>query len=281
MKDGKVKNRKVLVTGNEGFIGGHLCRKLKAEGIEVVGLDKDCGGITNWDLITLKSQGVGSIFHLGAMSDANKCNAGYCWTNEVNVTGTFNVLEIARRLGNIKVVFASSAAVYEPRDLYAVTKVIGEAYCNLYRSYGLPIAVLRLFNVYGTEQKSEAVIPRFMRRALAGQPFVISGDGEQTRDFVMVDDVADAMIQALHHEGTFDIGTGKATSISDLARLMAKVTGNNKLSMYSLENSGIKESQAKPPKWFKPQYTLEEGLRITFDWFKENENENSSSNSSL
>lgn len=277
-----MKNKKVLVTGNEGFIGRHLCRRLKAGGIEVVGLDKDCGGgVTNLALVSMKSRGVDCIFHLGAMSDASKCDDGYCWAHEVNVTGTFNVLEIARRLGNIKVVFASSAAVYEPRDMYAVTKVIGEAYCNLYRSYGLPIAVLRFFNVYGTEQRSNAVIPRFMRRALAGQPFEITGDGEQTRDFVMVDDVADAMILALQHEGTFDIGTGKPTSIKDLAKLMTEITGNNKLPMYSLDSSGIKESQAKPPKWFKPRHTLEEGLRLTFDWFKEDANENSGNNSSL
>lgn len=265
-----MKVKKVLVTGNEGFIGKHLCRKLKAKGFEVVGLDKDYGGITNWDLLTLKSQGVGSIFHLGAMSDASKCAAGYCWANEVNVTGTFNVLEIARRLGNIKVVFASSAAVYEPRDMYGVTKVIGEAYCRLYQSYGVPIAILRFFNVYGTEQRSDAVIPKFMRRALLGQPFVIIGDGEQTRDFVMVDDVVEATIRASQYEGTFDIGTGKPTSIKDLAKLMAEITGNDKLPMYNLDSGGIKESQAKPPKWFNPHYILEEGLQITFDWFKEN-----------
>ena len=81
------------------------------------------------------------------------------------------------------------------------------------------------------------------------------------------------LILALQHEGVFDIGTGKPTSIKDLAKLMAEITGNSKLPMYNLDSSGIKESQAKPPKWFKPRYTLEEGLQITFDWFKENKNE--------
>ncbi len=282
LKGNKMAIKKALVTGSEGFIGTHLCRRLKTNGVEVVGLDKDYGGVTNWSLLMHKSQDVDCIFHLGAMSDAIKCGADYYWANQVNATGTFNVLEVARQLGNIKVVFASSAAVYEPKDMYAVLKVIGEAYCRLYQSYGLPIAVLRLFNVYGTEQNSEAVIPRFMRRALAGQPFVITGDGEQTRDFVMVDDVAEAMIQAIKYEGTFDIGTGKPTSIKNLAKLLAEITNNGKLPVYSLDSIGIKESQAKPPKWFKPKYTLEEGLQKTFDWFKEYVNaQNSGSDSSI
>lgn len=281
MKGDDIKLKKVLVTGNEGFIGGHLCRKLKAEGIEVVGLDKGYGGIKNWDLLTLKSRGVGKIFHLGALSDANKCDTDYCWAHEVNVTGTFNVLEIARQLGNIKVVFASSAAVYEPKDMYAVTKSIGESYCRLYQNYGVPIAILRFFNVYGTGQRSEAVIPRFMRRALAGKPFVITGDGEQTRDFVMVDDVVEAIIQAMQYEGVFDIGTGKPTSIKDLAKIMAEITGNKKPPVYNSENRGIKESQAKPPKWFKPRYSLELGLRIMFEWLEECKDENFGINSSL
>lgn len=281
MKGNSVKLKKVLVTGHKGFIGGHLCRQIKSQGIEVVGLDKDYGGgVTNRALVSQKAQGVDCIFHLGALSDASKCDDDYSWANEVNVKGTFNVLEMARQLGNIKVVFASSAAVYEPRDMYAVTKSIGEAYCRLYQSLGVPIAVLRYFNVYGTEQKSEAVIPRFMRRALLGQPFIINGTGIQTRDFIMVDDVAHATIQASEHEGTFDIGTGKPTSIKDLAIIMVKITGNKKLPIYTSDNGGIKESQAKPPKWFKPQYGLDEGLRIMFEWFKEN-NENGSSNSSL
>ena len=261
---------KVLVTGNEGFIGRHLCRKLQCENIEVVGLDKDYGGITNWSLLMQKAQGVDCIFHLGAMSDAIKCGADYYWANQVNSTGTFNVLEVARQLSNIKVIFASSAAVYEPQDMYGVLKAIGEKYCCLYRRYGLHIAVLRFCNVYGIEQYSEAVIPRFIRRALAGQYFMITGDGSQTRDFVMVDDVVEAMIQAMQYEGTFDIGIGKSASIKELAELIAEVAGNKKPPMYSTDSCGIQESQARPPKWFKPRYMLREGLQITYEWFKEN-----------
>jgi len=262
--------KKALVTGNEGFIGRHLCRKLITEGIEVVGLDKDYGGITNCGLLMRKCVGVDCIFHLGAMSDAIKCNADYYWANIVNGIGTFNVLEIARQVGNIRVIFTSSASIYEPRDMYATTKVVGEEYCRLYQGYGMPIAVLRLFNVYGTEQSSEAVIPRFMRRALKGEPFVITGDGTQTRDFVMVDDVVGAMIQALKQEGTFDIGTGKSVSINDLAKLVASITGNDRQVFDGSADCGIKESEAKPPKWFSPQYSLEEGLKKTFLWFLEN-----------
>ena len=261
---------KVLVTGNEGFIGRHLCRRLQSENIEVVGLDKDYGGITNWSLLMRKSQGIDCIFHLAAMSDAIKCGADYYWANQVNGTGTFNVLEVARQLGNIKVIFASSAAVYEPKDMYATLKVIGESYCRLYQSYGMPVAILRFFNVYGTEQNSEAVIPRFMRKALLGQPFIITGDGKQTRDFVMVDDVVEAIIKSVEYEGTFDIGTGSSVSINELVKLMTIVTGNKNFPIYSDISAGIQESQAKPPEWFKPHYTLEEGLQITFNWFKEN-----------
>jgi nucleoside-diphosphate-sugar epimerase len=281
MKGNRMK--KVLVTGHKGFIGNHLCRKLESEGIEVIGLDKDYGGgITNHFLVSRLSQGVDCIFHLGALSDASKCDADCNWAHEVNVTGTFNVLEIARRLGNIKVVFASSAAVYEPMDMYAMTKSIGEAYCRLYGLYKVPITVLRFFNVYGIEQRSEAVIPRFMRRALGSKPFVITGDGEQTRDFVMVDDVAEAIVRASGYEGTFDIGTGKAISINGLVDLMVEVTGVDIPPIHNfMTGSGIKESQAKPPDWFKPRYTLEKGLQKTFDWFKEHKNENTSVDSSL
>jgi nucleoside-diphosphate-sugar epimerase len=103
----------------------------------------------------------------------------------------------------------------------------------------------------------------------------------QTRDFVNAEDVAHATIQASQYEGIFDIGTGKPTSINGLAKILAEITGNKNLPVYNLGDGGIQESQAKPPNWFKPRYTLEMGLQEMFYWFKEQIDEDSGVDSSV
>lgn len=223
---------KVLVTGAAGFIGSHLCRRLVAEGHEVVGLDDLSAGhvgnladVPDLDLVKADlrdaeavakaAAGCDAILHHGARKSVPRSIREPEVFTEVNVGGTLNVL-LAARERSANVVFASSSSVYgdqdvyplrenlepRPRSPYAATKVAGEALVRAWwHSYGVPTVTLRYFNVYGPWQdpasEYAAVIPRFATACLGrGRP-VIYGDGEQARDFTYIDDVVDANLLAM------------------------------------------------------------------------------------
>jgi nucleoside-diphosphate-sugar epimerase len=222
---------RVLVTGAAGFIGSHLCRRLVAEGHEVVGFDDLSDGILSnlsdvpevrfveGDLrdeaaVRKATAGCGVILHHGAMKSVPRSIQLPEATTDVNVLGTLNVLLAARDEG-AAVVSASSSSVYgdqeayplredmepRPRSPYAATKLSGEALCRAWwHSYSVRAVSFRYFNVYGPGQdpKSEyaAVIPRFTVACLDGGTPVIYGDGEQARDFTYIDDVVEANVRA-------------------------------------------------------------------------------------
>jgi nucleoside-diphosphate-sugar epimerase len=220
-----------LVTGAAGFIGSHLCRRLLAEGHEVVGLDDlSDGSLDNLadtpevrfveaDLreeAAVRQAAIGSsvILHHGAMRSVPRSIALPEKTSDVNVRGTLNVL-LAAREEAATVVFASSSSLYGdqerfplredmtpmPRSPYAASKVAGEAYCRAWwLSFGVPTVALRYFNVYGPGQDPNneyaAVIPRFILACLTGKRPEIHGDGDQSRDFTFIDDVVEANLLA-------------------------------------------------------------------------------------
>jgi nucleoside-diphosphate-sugar epimerase len=218
---------RALVTGAAGFIGSHLCRRLVADGHEVVGFDDLSDGLTEnlgdvqevrlvvADLrdekaVLKAAAGCDVVLHHAAMKSVPRSVRLPEATTDVNVRGTLNVL-LAAKEESATVVFASSSSVYgdqelfplredmepRPRSPYAATKLAGEALCRAWwHSYSVPTMSFRYFNVYGPGQdpNSEyaAVIPRFTVACLAGEAPIIHGDGEQARDFTFIDDVVEA-----------------------------------------------------------------------------------------
>lgn len=255
------KHAIALVTGGAGFIGSRLVDRLIQSGYDVRVIDDFSNGrlknieahigrkgfklvkgsINRSDNLKRAMKDVDTVFHLAAVVSIQRSLEEPGFVNEVNVGGTLTVLEEARRRDVGRVVFASSAAVYGDRNRppieedcslaplspYGATKAAGEAYCSAYgRTYGMDTVVLRYFNVYGPRRSPSmysGVMTRFAAAALGGKPLIVYGDGNQTRDFVHVDDVVAATVAAGEAQKTggeiFNVGTGHKTSILELARL--------------------------------------------------------------
>ena len=252
-------NKKIaVVTGGAGFIGSHLVEELLKCGYEVRVVDSLVAGKRENvpdDAIFFKTDirdsnslipifsGVHTIFHLAALPRVEYTIQHSVESHEVNVTGTLNVLMVARDSGISRVVLASSAAVYgdceevpltekstpTPLSPYALHKYVCEQYMGLfYRLYGLGTVSLRFFNVYGPRLDPDGpyalVIGRFMKLLKEGKPLTIVGDGEQTRDFIHVRDIVNALITAAESKNVgngevINIGTGIETSVNELADL--------------------------------------------------------------
>jgi UDP-glucose 4-epimerase len=252
------RGRSVLVTGGAGFIGSHLVEALCAENDVRVVDDLSSGQESNLvDEVTLVEgdvrdqrvleeaiEGVDLVFHQAALASVPLSIEAPMESHAVNATATLSLLELAREEA-CRVVLASSPAIYgEPEELpiaedhptkptspYGLDKLALDRYATIYNDlYGVETVVLRYFNAYGPRQgESEysAVISAFMRQARSGGPIVVHGDGEQTRDFVHVSDIVRANLLAAETEHVgeaFNIGTGEATSIRDLAELVRDAT---------------------------------------------------------
>jgi UDP-glucose 4-epimerase len=276
---------KVLITGGAGFVGSHLAKRIKPSvlfdwrnpgylfkraGEKSRLIYENCkfvhGDVRKpRDLEKcLKFGRIDVIIHLAAIPGVKLCNENPRLAREVNVGGTRNVLEFARRNDILRVLFASAAAVYgeikrrpitedhpiNPLNLYAETKVKGEELCRGYsEKYGIKYTIMRMSNVYGPGfqvKPNLSVVPRFVLRAFSNQPLTIYGDGEQTRDFVHVEDVAQAQELALEmHEAEnqiFNIGSGEATSVNELAKVIRKA-------MRELYDREVKVERIEVPEW--------------------------------
>lgn len=306
---------KVLVTGGAGFIGSNLCRRLGAlpEVTEVVAFDdlstgfranvEDCprtrlvvGDLLDRDALRDAAAGAASIVHLAARPSVPLSIADPVASHHVNVTGTVEVLEAARRTG-AHVVVASSSAVYgdsaespkhegmvqQPLSPYGVTKVATEGYAAAYlHSFGVPTLAFRFFNVFGPAQPAghayAAVVPAFVSSALAGRPLPVHGDGRQVRDFVFVDTVTDALARSVLGRVTsvhpVNLATGDATDLLTLVRELAEVL-DEPLEVEHLEPRAgdIVDSRADPSA-FRALFPdlvptdRQEGLRRTVDWWR-------------
>ncbi|HAU30891.1 MAG TPA: GDP-mannose 4,6-dehydratase [Desulfotomaculum sp.] len=312
----KIENKRVLVTGGAGFIGSHMVEELyqnneviiiddlstgKLKNIEPFLKNKRVqfinGSITDLPLLQTAFQGADYIFHEAAVTSVPRSINDPVINNDVNITGTLNVLIAARDNKVKKVVYASSSAVYgnnpnlplkeeyapDPLSPYALSKLTGEYYCNIFPEiYGLPAVSLRYFNVYGPRQDPDsqyaAVIPIFIRKILADERPVIYGDGEQTRDFVFVKDVVQANILAALSEvmGPVNVGAGKTTSINKLVGILIKITGGQAAGIkpvYTRPRPGdprqsLADISAAKVFGYNPCYPIEEGLKITCQYFK-------------
>jgi UDP-glucose 4-epimerase len=303
---------KVVVTGGAGFIGSHLADELAARDYRVVIFDDlstgstanveaispkvefERGSITDLPALQRVCEGARFIFHLAALPSVPRSIENPLASQEVNGTGTLKVLLAARDAGVSKVVYSSSSSVYgdtptlpkredmtpHPQSPYAVTKAAGEHYCRVFEEvYGLPTACLRYFNVYGPRQDPNsqyaAVIPSFIQRTGAGEPPVIFGDGEQTRDFTFVRDVVAANIQAAEGQasGVYNIGRGERVSLNELARLVIELSGRDLKPVYEGPRAGdVRHSLADISRargfGYDPQFSLKEGLRYIYDSLK-------------
>jgi UDP-glucose 4-epimerase len=225
------------------------------------------GSVCDLDLLNRLFKGVDYVFHQAAVVSVPQSIEDPKRSHEVNLTGSLNVLIAARDAGVKKVILASSSAVYgdspallkqenqvpQPQSPYAVTKLATEYYSQIFRSaFGLQSLCLRYFNIYGPRQDLHsdyaAVIPRFIQALLEGKAPTIFGDGQQTRDFVFVKDVVSANLAAAASSagGIYNIASGRAISLNDLAQLLSKLTDRQDLRPhYAPERVGdIKHSRA-------------------------------------
>jgi UDP-glucose 4-epimerase len=303
-----------LVTGGAGFIGGHLVERLVSDGWQVRVLDDFSSGrasnlsacegrfelhrgdLTDVDLLDRAVSGTDVIFHEGAIASVPQSIDDPERTHHVNTTGTLRVLQAARRHGVRRVVFAASSAAYgndetlpkredqRPDILspYAAQKYASELYLGLFHDlYGLETVALRYFNVYGPRQdpKSDyaAVIPLFIAAALREKTLRIHGDGEQTRDFVYVDDVVEANLLAAGAPGVggvYNVASGRRTSVNDLVRVISSCVGREVDVKFEDERAGdVRHSWAdidrtRAALGFTPSVDLQTGLERTVDAFR-------------
>lgn len=301
---------KVLVTGGAGFIGSHIVEHFQPTA-EVRVLDNLRSGfkhnlgsfkhelieasICDREAVRAAMQNVDFVFHLAAMVSVPESMQKPVECNEINTMGTLIVLEEAARAKVKKLVFSSSAAIYgdnpvtpkietmlpEPKSPYAITKLDGEYYCKMFADEGrLATACLRYFNVFGPRQnpKSQyaAAVPIFIERALKNEPITIYGDGEQTRDFIYVKDIAAAnAFFATQSTATdvFNIGYGRRISINDLAATICKLAGSQSKIQHAPERTGdVKHSLAGIDKLrgarFNPAGNFKDGLDETIEFFR-------------
>ena len=316
----KLKNAKVLVIGAAGFIGGFLVKEILKEPVKEVILydnftrgkidnikeslkDPRCtifsygGDIRETDILNNAIEGVDYVFHLAAMWLLH-CKNFPRTAFDVNIAGTFNVLEACVKHKVKKLIYSSSASVYgnaaqvpmtedhpfNNKNFYGATKIAGEAMCTAYNDrYGLEIIGLRYMNVYGPGQDQHAaysgVVPIVLNKIDKNEPPKVNGDGRQAYDFIYVEDVARSNIDAVKSDiklGYYNVGTEVQTTIKELCNTILKLKKSDlKINYipYSTDDArqlvqnriGSRQKAEKELK-FKYQYSLEDGLKALINW---------------
>jgi nucleoside-diphosphate-sugar epimerase len=303
----------VLVSGGAGFIGSHVTAELlrrghtvrvidnfstgSRENLAAVGGDVELieGDIRSYERTHAATKGVDCVIHLAALPSVPRSVQDPLTTNEVNVTGTLNVVLAARDAGTQRVVMASSSSVYgraqelpkterlvpQPISPYGVSKLAAEQYCmGLNAVYGIEVAALRYFNVFGPRQDPNSqysgVIPKFLSQALDGVPLVVFGDGTQSRDFTYVDNVVAATLAASECalEGPLicNVGCGSAHTVLALAEAVGRVAERAVQIEYvparpgDVLHSFADITVARGALGYDPAVGLQEGLERTLDW---------------
>jgi UDP-glucose 4-epimerase len=289
-----------LVTGGAGFIGSHVARRLLDEGHEVLVLDDLSSGslekfpkgarletvdICDADAIHPFFRGMDGVFHLAALPRVPLSVEDPIRTHRVNVDGFLNVLVAARDAKVRRVVFSSSSAIYgggarlpqqegmpaDPLNPYALQKHIGEGYAKLFAQlYGLQTVSLRYFNVYGPGMADEGaystVVAHFLLRRRAGLPLRIDGDGAQTRDFVHVDDVAEANVRAMDSEAVgmgevINVGSGRRFSVNEIAAMVGGPVQRGPARAGDARDTLADIRRAEDLLGWEPRVSLEDGIR--------------------
>lgn len=305
---------KVVVTGGAGFIGGNLCRHLRDSGRveDVVALDNLASGfMSNLDGTGARLvegtildpgaldecfAGASAIVHLAARPSVPRSVADPGPSHHANVTGTLNVLEAARRAGNVHVIVASSSSVYgdnpvmpksedlacRPMSPYAASKLGTESYALAWQhSYGLPTLAFRFFNVFGPLQPPRhaysSVVPAFLAAALTDQPLPVHGDGRQSRDFTFVDTVCavltDAVVRGVSDSEPVNLAYGSRTTLLELIGTLEQLLGRPLVVDHQEARVGdMRHTQAANDRLLGmfgdvQPVSLEDGLQATIDWF--------------
>jgi nucleoside-diphosphate-sugar epimerase len=304
-----------LVTGGAGFIGSHLVEGLLARGVAVRVLDNFAtgkreniadildrielleGDVRNLTTVRTAMRKVDVVFHEAALPSVERSVKNPLESNDVNTTGTLNVLLAARDAGVARVVYAASSAAYgnaadlpkeesmmpDPLSPYAVSKLAGEQYAKIFHQlYGLSTVSLRYFNVFGPRQdpttQYAGVIAKFVSCALESKPFPVFGDGEQSRDFTYVSNVVDANLLAaearLDGAPLMNIAYGKRASLNQIIDLLNELTHQHLPAQYLPERAGdVRHSHASLKRaqellGYAPKVDLLEGLRRTLEWYR-------------
>jgi UDP-glucose 4-epimerase len=308
---------KILITGGAGFIGSHIADALIENNRVVIIDNLSSGrlenlsqlkGNKNFKFINLDirdkekidnlflDEGFDCVFHLAAQINVRESVKNPREDAEVNLIGLLNILEACVKNKVKKFIFSSSGgAIYgdgvkiptpetekeSPISPYGIAKLCSEKYLHYYnKQFGLDWTALRYSNVYGPRQnpKGEAgVVSIFINKILSGEQPVINGSGEQTRDYVYVEDVVSANILALKKNlnGIFNVGTGKEIDVNELFLEVVKLLGFDFKEIHGAGLAGeqmrscLNFDKIKKFGWI-PEYDLEKGLRKTVDWFKEN-----------
>jgi len=313
---------KILVTGGAGFIGSHIVDRLLKMGFEVTVIDNlDTGRLENvvnhqdredfhfirgdirdFHLVKETMKNIDVVFHEAALASVTLSVKDPILTNDINVTGTLNILKASSDLHVKRFIYASSAAVYgdtsspkkresmtpNPTSPYGVSKLAAENYVKLFHKlYGLETVSLRYFNVYGPRQRFDiqsaygGAITIFTNRLLKNMPPIIHGDGEQTRDFVYIQDVVEANILALKTKNAagevFNIGTGTNVSVNQVANTLKEIINRKDLKNIHADPrpTDIRHGYADINKaerilGFHPKVPLKKGLTKLVNWYTKN-----------
>jgi UDP-glucose 4-epimerase len=306
-----------LVTGGAGFIGSHIAQALVHRQKRVRVLDNFLTGkkenvaefladieLLEGDIQDLETcrravRDVGCILHQAALPSVPRSISDPLTTNEINITGTLNILIAAREARVDKIVFASSSSTYgadtrlpkregnegRPLSPYAVSKHAGEDYCRLFGDlFGMATISLRYFNVFGPRQdpssQYSAVIPLFITKVLRGESPAVFGNGEQSRDFTYVENVVEANILAseasIPKSDVMNIACGERITINSLLDSINRILGTNIAAAYAKERPGdimhsfADISKAKRVLGYVPRVSFQEGLEKTIAWYEQN-----------
>ncbi|MBN1448013.1 MAG: NAD-dependent epimerase/dehydratase family protein [Bacteroidetes bacterium] len=299
----------MLITGVAGFIGSNLADRLLREGYRVLGIDNLSYGVreqipdgVEFHELDIRSEDIfpvvaqaSHVFHLAAKNCINDCQLDPVETADINVRGSANVFEGARRGGVKKVIYAESSALYEgsttfptpeedvhPESFYALSKYASMLFADGYARYhGVPSTALRYFNVYGPRQDYRRSIPpvfsAFIIALLRGERPVIYGTGEKRRDFVYVDDVNDFHLRCIHDDRTtgqvYNLGSGTNISINEIYAIIARLLGSDVQPDHRGDLPGEAEitladiSRATALGW-RPKTSLDEGLAASIDYIR-------------
>ena len=305
----------ILVTGGAGFIGAHIVRRLVKEGHRVRVVDNlSTGSLQRLaDVVPAIEfieadlaeplicddvvDGIELVIHQAAIPSVQRSIQDPVASNRSNITATLNLLESCRKYNVRRLIYAASSSAYgdtetlpkredmppNPLSPYALQKLVGERYCQLYHElYGLETVCLRYFNVFGPGQdphsEYSAVIPKFINRILAGQPLTVFGDGEQSRDFTYVENVVRGNLAALYARQAagkvFNVAYGERTSLNTLIQILERILGVKAAVRYEMARKGdVRHSLAdlrlaQSVLGYEPKIGIEQGLKETVEAMK-------------